>query len=78
MATSWMTAKGQITIPKALREHLGLRPGDEVEFVELEGAVRVQKRVATSPFTRYRGYLRHLKGQNAKLGETDHVCFVST
>jgi antitoxin PrlF len=65
MATSRMTAKGQIMIPKALRERLGLRPGEEVEFVELEGALRVQKRVATSPFARYQGYLRHLKGQDA-------------
>ena len=64
MSTSRMTAKGQITIPKALRERLGLRPGDEVEFVEVEGGLRVRKRVAPSPFTRYRGYLRHLKGQD--------------
>jgi antitoxin PrlF len=65
MATSRMTAKGQITIPKALRERLGLLPGDEVEFVEVEGGLHVQKRVAASPFTRYRGYLRHLKGQDS-------------
>ncbi len=64
MATSRMTVKGQITIPKALRERLGLRPGDEVEFIEQKGSLSVQKRVAASPFTRYRGYLRHLKGQD--------------
>jgi antitoxin PrlF len=64
MATSRMTAKGQITIPKELRERLGLRPGDEVEFVQQEGGLRVQKRMAASPFTSYRGYLRHLKGQD--------------
>jgi AbrB family looped-hinge helix DNA binding protein len=60
-----MTAKGQITIPKALRESLGLHPGDEVEFIEVEGGFRVQKRLAASPFTRYRGYLRHLKGRDS-------------
>jgi antitoxin PrlF len=65
MATSRMTAKGQITIPKALRERLGLLPGDEVEFVEVEGGRDVQMRVAASPFTQYRGYLRHLKGQDS-------------
>jgi len=63
MATSRVTTKGQITIPKVLRDRLGLRPGDEVELTELEGGLRVQKRGGTSPFTRYRGYLRHLKGQ---------------
>jgi antitoxin PrlF len=65
METSRITAKGQITIPKTFRERLGLHPGDEVEFVEMEGGIRVQKRVAASPFTRYRGYLRHLKGQDS-------------
>jgi len=59
-----MTEKGQITIPKVLRDRLGLRPGDEVEFVEMEGGFRVQKRLVESPFGRYRGYLRHLKGQD--------------
>jgi len=29
---SAITAKGQATIPKAIREHLGLRPGDRVKF----------------------------------------------
>jgi AbrB family looped-hinge helix DNA binding protein len=60
-----MTAKGQITIPKALRVRLGLLPGDEVEFVEVEGGLDVLKRVAASPFTRYRGYLRHFKWQDS-------------
>jgi len=65
MATSRMTAKGQITFPKELREHLGLLSGDEVEFVEADGGLRVQKRMAASPFTRYRGDLRHLTGQDS-------------
>jgi len=29
---SAITVKGQATIPKAIREHLGLRPGDRVKF----------------------------------------------
>lgn len=27
-----VTVKGQVTIPKSIRDHLGLMPGDRVEF----------------------------------------------
>jgi AbrB family looped-hinge helix DNA binding protein len=36
MAAHRLTSKGQVTIPKAMREAAGLRPGDVVEF-ELDG-----------------------------------------
>lgn len=29
-----VTSKGQVTIPKAIRETLGIEPGSEVEFVK--------------------------------------------
>jgi len=29
---SAITAKGQATIPKAIRQHLGLKPGDRIKF----------------------------------------------
>ncbi len=32
MMESAITSKGQATIPKAIREHLGLKPGDRVKF----------------------------------------------
>ncbi len=28
-----LTSQGQITVPKAIRDAIGIRPGDEVEFV---------------------------------------------
>jgi len=28
-----LTSKGQVTIPKAIRDQLGVKPGDEVEFI---------------------------------------------
>ena len=59
-----LTSKGQVTIPKAVREHLGLRPGDEIEFVEQDGSFRVEKRLPVSPFEKYRGYLKHLTGRD--------------
>jgi len=37
---SAITSKGQATIPKAVRDHLGLRPGDRVKFfVHHDGSV---------------------------------------
>jgi AbrB family looped-hinge helix DNA binding protein len=35
MTTATLTSKGQITIPAAVREKLGLASGDRVEFVEV-------------------------------------------
>jgi AbrB family looped-hinge helix DNA binding protein len=64
MAVSRVNTKGQVTIPKALRERFGFRPGDEIEFIEVEGGLRIQKRQQVSPFSRCRGYLSHLKGQD--------------
>ena len=43
MATSTLTSKGQITVPKAIRDHLTLEAGDRVDFVIREdGTVEVK------------------------------------
>ena len=39
MSTAIVTSKGQITIPKPVRDGLGVETGDRVEFVELERGV---------------------------------------
>lgn len=49
VAKSKLTSKGRVTIPKDVRERLGLRPGDEIEFVEDRSGFRVQKWVLASP-----------------------------
>jgi len=36
MSTATMTSKGQITIPISVRNALGVKAGDRVEFVEIE------------------------------------------
>jgi len=33
MPTATLTSKGQTVIPKAVRDHLGLQPGDILDFV---------------------------------------------
>jgi AbrB family looped-hinge helix DNA binding protein len=34
--------KGQVVIPKAMRDRLGIIPGDQVDFALEDGAVRVE------------------------------------
>ncbi len=42
MYSSTLTTKGQVTIPKPLRDYLGLSPGDTVRFEYTDdGAVRI-------------------------------------
>ena len=59
-----VTAKGQVTIPKRVRNRLGLRPGDELEFVEDGGGFHLRKCMKDSPLKDYRGYLRDLAGHD--------------
>ena len=39
MPTAVVTSKGQITIPKPVRDGLGVETGDRIEFVEIERGV---------------------------------------
>ena len=46
---SAITSKGQATLPKAIREHLGLKPGDRVKFfVHPDGSVVILPKIAAS------------------------------
>ncbi len=41
MPASKMTSKGQVTIPKAIREQMGVRPGDRIRFTVREDGLIV-------------------------------------
>jgi AbrB family looped-hinge helix DNA binding protein len=46
---STLSVKGQATIPKAIREHLHLGPGDRIKFfVHPDGSVVILPKVRTS------------------------------
>ena len=64
MAKTKITSKGQVTIPKLVRERMGLKPGDEIEFVEDKEGFRLQKLIVESPFKKYCGFLSHLAGKD--------------
>ena len=65
MAKTKLTSKGQITVPKDVRERLGLRPGDEIEFVEENGSFVVRRHVDARAFEKWRGFLKDLAGRRA-------------
>jgi antitoxin PrlF len=56
-----VTSKGQVTIPKKVRDHLGIRPGTAVDFeLTADGRVVLAKAAGpkareASPFARVRG-----------------------
>ena len=41
--TATLTSKGQITIPKEIREKLGLKKGDKLVLIEKDGNVILRK-----------------------------------
>ena len=54
MTTATLTSKGQITVPAAVRDALGVVVGDRVEFVELSPG-RYEFIAATRPVTALKG-----------------------
>lgn len=61
MPTATLTTKGQVTIPKEVREHLGIDTGDRLSFVVQEdGSVMVK------PLTRH---VRELAGLLRRPGQ---------
>jgi antitoxin PrlF len=50
-----VSEKGQITIPKAIREKLGLRPGTILDFNAIEGKLVGVKKDPVDPMSRWLG-----------------------
>ena len=49
MMTSRLTSKGQTTVPREIRQRLGLKPGDALLYVEEAGRVVLLKQPAEVP-----------------------------
>lgn len=57
MPSTTVTSKGQVTIPKRVREFLGVKPGDRLDFV-IEDDGRVLVRAGTISARDLKGILR--------------------
>ena len=56
MIESAITSKGQTTLPKVVREALGVRAGDRVRYVIVDDEVRI---LPVCPVNRLFGVLQH-------------------
>ena len=74
---SVVSEKGQVTIPKTLRDRLGIRPGEVLDFHDEEGRLVATKASPQDPVDAVYGILR-LDGSTDELirelrGEADAV-----
>jgi antitoxin PrlF len=71
MATR-VTSKGQVTIPKPVRDHLGIVPGSQVAFRRADdGSIVIEKAEATK---RLPGRLENLRGHAGRSSmSTDEI-----
>lgn len=65
-----LTSKGQVTIPLAIRERLGLMPNTEVEFDVVGDSVRVRKAARQR---RGRDLIARMRGKGTVRLTTDEI-----
>ena len=68
---SAITAKGQATIPKPIRDHLRVKPGDRLRFfIHPDGTVVI---LPTLPITALRGILKSKRDRPATIEEMNEA-----
>lgn len=54
-----LTVKSQVTVPKAIRQHLRVQPGEQIDYEPLpDGSVRMfaaPKKTEDNPYCKWRG-----------------------
>jgi AbrB family looped-hinge helix DNA binding protein len=74
MSAARVSSKGQVVIPQDVREALGIRPGDVLDFM-LDGAGTIRVRLADRiPLERLKGAWR--KAGDPKLSDADIVAAI--
>ena len=66
-----VTEKGQVTIPKEIRDRLGIKPGSDVEFVVAEkGVMLIKTGDAADAFEDFDTWARSVQGVFDTNGKT--------
>jgi antitoxin PrlF len=66
---SRVTERGQVTIPKSLRERLGIQAGQLIEFSEVEGRIVLHRQVPDHPVDQVFGIVEAGPGTDALMEE---------
>ncbi|MXW16191.1 MAG: AbrB/MazE/SpoVT family DNA-binding domain-containing protein [Gemmatimonadetes bacterium] len=69
MLESAVTKKGQTTLPKPVRDTLGVKAGDRLRYIVLDGEVRI---LPVRPIRRLFGVLKH-DGPPVTVGEMNRA-----
>ncbi|MCE9599524.1 MAG: AbrB/MazE/SpoVT family DNA-binding domain-containing protein [Spirochaetia bacterium] len=64
-----LSEKGQITIPKSIRDELGLRPGEALDFIVDKWEIRVRKVAPVNPMQDVYGILKSKKSSDQILND---------
>jgi len=72
MARSSLSTKGQLVVPKAIRERLGLHAGDKVDFIVQDNG-DVVLRPATVDIRSLKGCLKPPKGKVVSLKDMERA-----
>lgn len=71
-----VTSKGQVTIPKYIRERHGLMPETEVEFLEIDGEV-VVRRAGAQRADRAQQIVDRMRGAGQGTMSADEIIAIS-
>ncbi len=66
---SRVTERGQVTIPKSLRERLGIQPGQIVEFSEVDGSIVLRRTTTEHPVDQVFGILQTVRSTDELMAE---------
>jgi antitoxin PrlF len=72
MLRSTVTSKGQVTIPKEVRDQMGLKPGDRIDFVK-DRTGRFTLKPINTDFRALRGILKSKRTKPLSIREMDEA-----